>query len=442
MNRRLQRAFRLWRPLRHPPVGCRRGVHTGLQGEFLPASWFYYWLTAHATPRLILLGLIGLTPTLMSLLIGLESRFVFVGFAVAAWITACLIVGYIWRPRLTVGVEIPARVEAGSRFEIRYSVTNTGRWTARDLGVDTLVYSDWRCLRLQPAAIDRVPAGATVLASGACRALRRGSYFLPGLRYDSGFPGGLWRWGRTDPSERPLFVYPRYTRLSSFEIPLGNRHRQELSHANERAREALEFHGCREFRDGDALRHVHPRSSARVGAPVVKEFQAEGRARTAILVDTRRLGTCRQALAFLRGNDPVEAGLSIAAAVVDALAATDRVLELLVAGPDVYRFRSAGRVGYLSEALDILAAVEPVRADPLDRLEPLLFEEIRQIQSVCLILTSWDARRAELIRRLEAWDTGLKILLLSQGKGRPPGFPPDGVCLDARAVLRGEEVAL
>ena len=413
-----------------------------MHGEFLPASLFYYWLTAHTTPRLFLFILVGVTPTLLSLLVGLESRFVFVGFALMAWGLACMTVGWIWRPRLTTRVEMPPRVESGSRFEMRYTVHNSGRWTVRDLGVDTLVYSDWRALRIQPAQIDVLSAGATVLATGGCRALRRGSYFLPGLRCDSGFPCGLWRWGRTDPAERPLFVYPRYTRLTSLEIPLGNRQRQDLSNANERVREALEFHGCREFRDGDALRHVHARSSARVGVPVIKEFQAEGRARTAVLVDTRRAGALRQALAFLRGNDPVEAALSLAAAVVDALAATDRVLELLVAGPDVYRFRSAGRVGYLPEVLDILAAVEPTREDPLDRLEPLLFEEIRLIQSVCLILTSWDERRAALVRELDAWGVGLKILLLTTEPSPPQGLPPETICIDARTVLRGGGIDL
>ena len=110
---------------------------------------------------------------------------------------------------------------------------------------------------------------------------------------------------------------------------------------------------------GDALRHVHPRSSARLGVPVVKEFQAEGRSRTAVLVDTRAGNVLSCMRARLMREDPVEAALSLAAAITDALSTTDRVLELLVAGPQIYRFVSAGRVGYLEEVLDILAAVEP-----------------------------------------------------------------------------------
>jgi uncharacterized protein (DUF58 family) len=261
------------------------------------------------------------------------------------------------------------------------------------------------------------------------------------LRWDSDFPGGFWRWGRTDRVERVLYVHPRYTRLDSLDMPLGPRNRHELSAAMELSREAFEFHGCREYRDGDALRHVHPRSSARLGAPVVKEFQSEGRSRTAVLVDTRRplSGRWRD---LLPRSSPFEAALALTAAIVEALSVTDRVLELLIAGPEVYRFVSAGRVGYFEDVLDILAGIESCREDPLDKLEPLLFEEIRLIQSVCLVLTGWDARRAALVDELEAWEVGLKIVLITPDGRRPDGLPPGAQCLGARAVLRGETTAV
>ena len=114
------------------------------------------------------------------------------------------------------------------------------------------------------------------------------------------------------------------------------------------------------------------------------------------------------------------------------------VLELLVAGPEVYRFVSKGRVGYLEEVLDILAAIEPCREDPLDRLEPLLFEEIRSIQSVCLILTGWDARREALVRDIGVWDIGLKVMLVTADGLSPAGLPPEVTCLAAGDILRGE----
>jgi uncharacterized protein (DUF58 family) len=203
------------------------------------------------------------------------------------------------------------------------------------------------------------------------------------------------------------------------------------------SREAFEFHGCREFREGDLLRHVHPRSSARLGKPVVKEFQSEGRERTAVLVDTLGDAMLDRVKGRFLKNSPLEAGLSLAAAIVDHLSVTDRVLELLVAGPEVYRFVSSGRVGYFEEVLDILAAIDPCGKDSFDQLGAMLLEEIRLIQSVCLVLTHWDQRRQALIQELYAHATGVKIIYISADGHRPDDFPPDVICLSAREILRG-----
>lgn len=438
MKKRASERPGLWRRLRNPPIGYQQGRRERQARHFPLVGWTYYWLTAHTTPRLLVVGVVGIGPTVLLMMVGFDARMLLVGFAVASWILSCMAAGFFWRPQLSAEMRVPIRVECGSRFVTQYTVSNRGHRTARDLGIDTLIYSDWLRLRRQQAWLGELHPGQTETVTGLGHALARGVYVLPALRYDSGFPCGFWRWGKTGSAEQKLTVFPGYTRLETLDIPLGNRHRQDLSHARELARAALEFHGCREFRDGDALRHVHPRSSARVGMPVVKEFQAEGRSRTAILVDTRERGLGEKLRMLRWRDDSLEAALSLAAAIIDSLSVTDRVLELLVAGPEVYRFRSAGRVGYLEEVLDILAAVEPSRDDPLDRLEPLLFDEIRAIQSICLILTGWDERRAALVRDLGAWEIGLKVVLVV-AQGRPiAGLPPEVECVSARAVLSGE----
>ncbi|MDX9868529.1 MAG: DUF58 domain-containing protein [Kiritimatiellia bacterium] len=439
MSARAGRLRRIAYRLRHPPIGYQHGRRARFLRLFPMVCWTYYGLVAHTTPRGLLFGLIGAGPTALFLLVGLDSPVQQAAYALLAWIAVCVFTGLIGCPRLRVTVRMPVRVECGSRFETRYTVTNLGRRRARDLAVDTLIFSDWMSLRRQRARLDALHAGETETLTASGHALARGIYTLPALRYDSDFPCGFWRWGKTDTRERSLSVYPRYTRLESLEIPLGNRNRADLAASRERAREALEFHGCREFREGDALRHVHPRSSARLGVPVVKEFQTEGRSRTAVLVDTRMRRAGHAGLAArLRREDPVEAALALAAAVADALSATDRVLELLVAGPQVYRFVSSGRIGYLEEVLDLLAAVEPCGTDPLRQLEPLLLEEIRSIQSVCLILTGWDARRAALVQEIRAREIGLKVLLLTSDGRAGADLPEEVTCLAVRDVLRGE----
>ncbi|NLF22381.1 MAG: hypothetical protein GX590_04405, partial [Lentisphaerae bacterium] len=163
--------------------------------------------------------------------------------------------------------------------------------------------------------------------------------------------------------------------------------------------------------------------------------------RTALLVDTQGR-THRTWRRLTRHRDPLEAALSLATAIVEALSTRDRILELLVAGPEIHRFVSAGRIGYFEEVLDILAGIEPCREDPLADLEPMLFAELPRLQSICLVLTRWDARRRRLAQTLANHEIGLLILLITPD-GTPPGaLPADVRCLSARGILRGEVTQL
>lgn len=429
-----------WRHLLLPQVGERLVVRTGWGSRRVPlALWGYYCAVAWMTPRLVAVVAVAIVPTMGLFALGVENELARVGFAVIAMLLAEIGAGWLMRPRVEVRSAMPVRVACGQPFALRYAVTNRGRRAIYDLGVETLPYPNLMDLRLQSPQIAVLPAGQRTDVEGQADPRRRGRYRLPPLRWDTDFPLGCWRWGRTDWAERGLTVYPQYAPLETLSIPLGIRHRVDTDAARQLARSALEFHGCREFRTGDATRHVHPRSSARLGIPIVKEFQAEGHGRTAIVIDTWRTSP----LARTRPDPVVEAALSLAASVAEFLARSDRVLELLVAGPGLYRFVSAGRVGFFEEVLDILASVEPCRDDPLPQLTPVLVDEIRAIQSVCLILGRWDARRSALTEELAAWQVGLKTVLITRRERPPPaGLPADAVCVSARAIERGEVTAL
>ena len=71
-----------------------------------------------------------------------------------------------------------------------------------------------------------------------------------------------------------------------------------------------------------------------------------------------------------------------------------------------------------------------------------MFEEIQTIQSICLVLTSWDARRRLLVQELAMREVGLLVLLITPN-GIPPEPLPDAVrCLDSRDIQRGEVTQL
>lgn len=431
-----------WTRFLYPCLGQRILEGRSWRGRHFPVvTWFYYASAAWVAPRLIAIAFIGLVPTVALLLFGVNNPAVLLAFVIVGFIAAGLVVTGLLRPRLEVKSHLPARVAAGGPFTIRYTVANRGRLAARDVEIDSLPFPYILELRSRPASLQYLGGGEQCTVTGGGRALKRGRYLLQPLRWDTDFPFGLWRWGNTDWSDRVLNVYPAHATMQSFAMPAGARHRRETHVASHLTREALEFHGCREFRAGDLVRHIHPRSSARLGVPVVKEFKAEGRGRTAMVVDTWRQSRWTGGDMFR--DRIVEASLSLAASIVDHLARTDRVLELLIAGPGLYSFESAGRMSYADEVMDILAGVDPCREDPLPRWAPRLLEEIREIQCVVLILGRWDEPRAALVKELAASGTGLKVLLVEHRNRHPVNadLPPEVTRLRADHILNGEVVA-
>lgn len=113
-----------------------------------------------------------------------------------------------------------------------------------------------------------VPCGGGLRAPVQWRFLRRGWCHLHKIRISSTFPFGLlerWRWIRLGDA---LLVYP--------ELRAGHRtadtHITGASFHDDRQRGgAGDFLGLREYRPGDPLRHVHWRTSARLGEPMVVE---------------------------------------------------------------------------------------------------------------------------------------------------------------------------
>jgi len=430
------------RHMLHPALGGRLRARrkSKVPGTRIPfVGWLYYVLAACCTPLLIVVGIVVFLPSLGMLLLGYQPGFVYLGYAVGGLVLAGMVVARFARPHLVVGVETPLRVECGQSFTMRYHVQNAGRWPAFDVVLESMVYPNPAELRMKIVMLPFLASGAEIRLTGRGQALRRGCYQLPPLRWDCRFPLGIWRSGQTDwQRQRHLAVFPRVVRMDALDIPMGARNRQETHTARHLSRSALEFHGCREFRPGDVVRHLHARSSARMGVPVIKEFQAEGHGRTAVIVDT--LGpSWRTRLWQLRPDPHCEAVLSQGASVVEYLARQDHVVELLVAGAGVYRFESAGNMGFFQEVLDILAAVEPVFADPLPLLQPVLVDEIGAIQSVCLVLGSWSAKRAALVRELVALQVGVKLILVQPQKPRQWGadFPEHTRFVRVQDVQRG-----
>ena len=149
--------------------------------------------------------------------------------------------------------------------------------------------------------------------------------------------------------------------------------------------DSFEYLGNREWRDGDNPRDIDWRATARLSGAsssslVVREWREEYFLRVGVVLDTHVplsapaskrlfLQELRERLpgkaARLARQAALERGVSICAAVSDALARQDYIVDLFAAGPNLYHLMAGRSLAYREQILDILACVEGSPEEPL-----------------------------------------------------------------------------
>jgi uncharacterized protein (DUF58 family) len=188
--------------------------------------------------------------------------------------------------RVEASRRLPDQAVAGREFAVEFDVRNKRFFGAAQA---ILLTSD-----VQPYAANR-PADV-FLATVAPRdhvterinlvLPRRGLYRFGELNLSSRFPFGFME--RTIPVgvAQDLLVYPRLGKLSRrfFEFERESHPHQEGIRPGPATLEA-DYHGLREFRDGDSPRWIHWPTSARRGRLMVREFEARQNRDVLVILD-------------------------------------------------------------------------------------------------------------------------------------------------------------
>lgn len=244
------------------------------------------------------LAAINTGSNLLYLLVGAMMGFI----AVSGWLSEQV----IW------GVEVralpPRAVTAGSPGRVAYEIRNRNR-------------------RTPTYAVELIPPAGTggftpMVRPGHAVVVRtdrtfphRGVVPLERVRIATSFPFGLFVKERTVRVSGEVVVWPRRDRKvrEALADAAGRRGRAALGGGSAGARG--EFRGLREYRPGDDPRDVHWRSSARLGEPLVREYEQDTAPSTWIGLD-------------LGGppGDRAEVAVEMAATLADrAVARGDRV---------------------------------------------------------------------------------------------------------------------
>jgi uncharacterized protein (DUF58 family) len=176
--------------------------------------------------------------------------------------------------------------------------------------------------------------------------------------------------------------------------------------------ESEEFVQLRDYRPGDAMRHIHWRSFARLGKPVVKEHEDEYFTRYALALDT---------FAGEASERAFEAAVCVAASLVASLEGQDALLDLMFVEDRTYLFTAGRGLGDAAGLLRVLAAVEPTERADFALLAQHVLSNAAQLSGCILILLELDAVRRTFVERLRRLARVLVLLVNEQRPDPQPG---------------------
>ncbi len=245
--------------------------------------------------------------------------------------------------------------------------------------------------------------------------LRRGKYVLRGPSLRATDPLALVGGRARRLPDQAMLVYPRFYTMEEFYVPSGRRYQPGGIPLASNTADSVEFMGIREYKQGDPVKNIHWRSWARVGEPVVKEFQEEYFCRIAVILDTFVPRRAKEA-----DVDGFESAVSVVASIADFFSRSEYIVDIFAAGPDVYEVSAGRSLAYLENILDVLACLEPCGEPPFEVVGAALFEKLSMITSVVAVLQDWDDAREDFLRAVKMAGVELRVMVVKEGETTKP----------------------
>ncbi len=246
---------------------------------------------------------------------------------------------------------------------------------------------------------------------------QRGEHSFGPARIRSGDPVGLHERFASMRDQERLLVYPKLFRLGALpvasRVPLGD-DRAALALVGDPSRTA----GVREYRDGDPLRHIDWRATARGGSLLVRVFEPTAALRVAVFLDMRT-PSVRAPGAGLDGLEfTVAVGASVVADLTGRGVATGLYCSGSVRGRSVAREPSSSPTA-LPAMLELLARASPHGPSSIAQLLAAEGARLRRGASVLVVAADYPEPTlvaiAGLRRRLP-----VTAVWVATGQGRPP----------------------
>jgi len=348
------------------------------------------------------------------------------------------LLAYFWarhalrRTECMVSVESD-RMEVGQSLSVKVRMDNDTFLPLPWVEVDDatpqhLVVTD------MPRQATSVPLWGSRLLTFKLTAKRRGHYTVGPVRITLGDAFGLFQGHREFRSKASVTVYPRVHRLEGLPVPLSQpfgpvRTREKAFEDPSNQAE------IREYRPGDNPRHIHWKTSARMGELMLREYELNATTHMMIFPDL-----CFSAQTYNREAElsTEETAIEIAASLADLGLRRKIDVGLICHGQERFAVPSSRGQRTFHEILEVLARVEAQGKLPVEQVLELEAAHLQARSTLVVITPRLTARLADVLIRLRSNNQVMLVLL--ERDSFAPAEPESEVAATAEA--RDERLSL
>ncbi len=399
-------------------------------------------LRYRTTRRFTRAGLVMLGALVVSAAMGvdMDSTVAYQAFAlIFSLLAASACFGGLFRVRFSAVRQLPRFATVGKRFEYSVVVSNhsgqiqTGLALIEDLADARPKFPEWKAQQLaeqksvrsmriarrrgsnpfkpaviKEAVIPQLAPNGDAEVRLEVTPLRRGVVRYRGLTLARWDPLGLFRALARYRLPDTVLILPKRYALPPLALPGVMKYQEGGVALASSVGQSEEFVALREYRRGDPLRHIHWRSWAKTGKPIVKEFADEFFVRHALVLDT--FGDQPNSEAF-------EEAVSVAASFACTVQDQESLLDLLFVGAEAYCFTAGRGLAHADQMLEILASVPVCTETSFETLESLVLNHAAVVSGCICVLLAWDVTRRNFVEKLKAM--GVPVLVVVVLASRP-----------------------
>jgi hypothetical protein len=275
--------------------------------------------------------------------------------------------------------------------------------------------SPFKLVNLKEAEIPPLLPGGEAEVRVELTPLRRGILRFNGVTLARPDPIGLFRSFVRISAAQMVLILPKRHLLPPIALPGMMKYQEGGVALAANVGRSEEFVSLREYRHGDPLRHIHWRSWAKTGKPIVKEFEDEFFVRHALVLDT---------FTDEPHSEILEEAVSVAASFACAVLTQESLLDLLFVGPESYCFTAGRGLAHADRMLEILASVRGCDDKPFATLEHLVINHVSVVSGCICVFQKWDDARKTLVEKLRSLSVPLMVLVIVQpGSAKPDAGP-------------------